>query len=300
MSEAPRSFRAREFGDHLALERGLSERTVRAYVREVERLGDFLSARGRPGPGAASAEDLREFAYHLKDRGLAASTIRRALSAVRTYFGWLIGEELVDADPTETVDSPRLGRRLPGVLGRDEVTRLLEAGDIAERLYWRDTALLEFAYASGARVSEITGARVRDLDLEAGFARVFGKGAKERLVPVGRSAARALRIYLRETRPLLEKGKGAGRLFLNARGGPLSRMGVWKILRRRCEAAAIRRRVSPHTLRHSFATHLLEGGADLASVQELLGHADIATTQIYTHVDREHLKDVHRRFHPRA
>ncbi len=300
MNGGSESFRAREFGDHLALERGLSERTVRAYVREVQRLGEFLSARGRAGPGAVSAEDLREFAYHLKDRGLAASTIRRALSATRTYFGWLIAEELVDADPTETVDSPRLGRRLPEVLGRDEVARLLESGDIAERLYWRDTALLEFAYASGARVSEITGTRVRDLDLESGFARVFGKGAKERLVPLGRSAARALRVYLRETRPRLEKGKGAGRLFLNARGAPLSRMGVWKILRKRCEAAGIARRVSPHTLRHSFATHLLEGGADLASVQELLGHADIATTQIYTHVDREHLKDVHRRYHPRA
>jgi len=297
---APDAFRTRDFGDHLTLERGLSERTVRAYVREVERLAAFLVARGRPGPGAAAAEDLREFAYHLKDRGLAASTIRRALSSMRTYYAWLIGEELVDADPTETLDSPRLGRRLPNVLGRAEVARLLEAGDIADRLYWRDTALLEFAYASGTRVSEITGARVRDVDLDAGFARVFGKGARERLVPLGRSAARALRVYLREARPALEKGAGAGRLFLNGRGGPLSRMGVWKILRKRCEAAGIRRRVSPHTLRHSFATHLLEGGADLASVQELLGHADIATTQIYTHLDRAHLKDVHRRYHPRA
>jgi integrase/recombinase XerD len=186
------------------------------------------------------------------------------------------------------------------VLGREDVVRLLEAGDVAQRLYWRDTALLEFAYTSGTRVSEIIGLATRDVDLEAGLARVFGKGAKERLVPVGSAAARAIRVYLRELRPNLEKGGGEGRLFLNGRGGPLSRMGVWKILRKRCDAAGIRRRVSPHTLRHSFATHLLEGGADLASVQELLGHADIATTQIYTHVDRERLQDVHRRFHPRA
>jgi integrase/recombinase XerD len=180
------------------------------------------------------------------------------------------------------------------------VARLLEAGDVAERLYWRDTALLEFAYASGARVSEIIALATRDLDLEEGLARVFGKGSKERLVPVGGAAERAIRVYLRELRPRLEKGGGEGRLFLNGRGGPLSRMGVWKILRRRAEAAAIRSHVSPHTLRHSFATHLLEGGADLASVQELLGHADIATTQIYTHVDRARLRDVHRRYHPRA
>jgi integrase/recombinase XerD len=300
VTPAPGSFRVGEFVDHLTLERGLSPRTVTAYAREVDRLGTFLAARGREGPGEASPEDLREFAYHLKDAGLAGSTIRRALSALRTYYAFLLGEELVDADPTETVEAPRPGRPLPHVLGREDVVRLLEAGDVAQRLYWRDTALLEFAYTSGTRVSEIIGLATRDVDLEAGLARVFGKGAKERLVPVGSAAARAIRVYLRELRPNLEKGGGEGRLFLNGRGGPLSRMGVWKILRKRCDAAGIRRRVSPHTLRHSFATHLLEGGADLASVQELLGHADIATTQIYTHVDRERLQDVHRRFHPRA
>lgn len=297
---APGSFRAGEFVDYLRLERGLSERTVAAYEREVDRLGGFLAGRGRAGPGDATPEDLRQFAYWLKDAGLAGSTIRRALSAVRTYYAFLIGEELVEADPTETVDAPRPGRPLPHVLGRDDVTRLLEAGDVAERLYWRDTALLEFAYASGARVSEIIALATRDVDLEEGLARVFGKGSKERLVPVGGAAERAIRVYLRELRPRLEKGAGEGRLFLNGRGRPLSRMGVWKILRRRVEAAGIRSHVSPHTLRHSFATHLLEGGADLASVQELLGHADIATTQIYTHVDRARLRDVHRRYHPRA
>ncbi|MFW6078432.1 MAG: tyrosine-type recombinase/integrase, partial [Gemmatimonadota bacterium] len=168
------------------------------------------------------------------------------------------------------------------------------------RLYWRDKAMLEFAYASGVRVSELIRVRVADVIFEEGFARVFGKGSKERLVPVGGSALRALRIYLRELRPRLEREGHGGVVFLNARGTPLSRMGVWKILRKHADRAGIERRVTPHTLRHSFATHLLEGGADLAAVQEMLGHADISTTQIYTHVDREYLQDIHRRFHPRA
>ena len=162
--------------------------------------------------------------------------------------------------------------------------------------------MLEFAYASGVRVSELTGVKVRDVDLEEGFAAVFGKGSKERLVPLGGAAVRAIRVYLRELRPRLEEGsgRGEGALFLNARGGALTRMGVWKILQKHVERAGIQRRVTPHTLRHTFATHLLEGGADLAAVQEMLGHADISTTQIYTHVDRDYLRDVHRRYHPRA
>jgi integrase/recombinase XerD len=189
---------------------------------------------------------------------------------------------------------------LPGVLGRADVERLLEAPDPTDRLYWRDKALLEFAYASGVRVSELISVRVRDLSEDDGFASVVGKGAKERLVPVGSAALRALRIYLREVRPRLEHGAGEGVIFLNARGRALSRMGVWKILRKHVERAGIAERVTPHTLRHSFATHLLEGGADLAAVQEMLGHADISTTQIYTHVDRDYLREVHRQFHPRA
>jgi integrase/recombinase XerD len=186
------------------------------------------------------------------------------------------------------------------VLSLDDVVRILEAPDPGDALFWRDRALLEFAYASGVRVSELIGLRLRDLALDEGFARVFGKGSKERVVPVGGAARRALDVYLREVRPGLERGLGKGTVFLNARSQPLSRMGVWKILRKHVERAGIAKRVTPHTLRHSFATHLLEGGADLAAVQEMLGHADISTTQIYTHVDREYLKDVHRQYHPRA
>ena len=288
------------FCDHLAVERGLSQRTLSAYRHDMTRLADFLRTRGIGRPGDVGPADLRDFVYHLKDRGLQASSIRRNLSAVRSYFAFLVGEGDVVADPTDRIELPRTWRRLPGALGRDDVARLLDAGDPDHPLYWRDRALLEFAYASGVRVSELIGLRLRDLDATEGLAAVTGKGARERLVPVGRAALRAIDVYLRETRPRLAGGSAASALFLNARGHPLTRMGVWKILRRMVRRAGITRRVTPHTLRHSFATHLLEGGADLAAVQEMLGHADIATTQIYTHVEREFLRDVHRRFHPRA
>ncbi len=293
-------FHLRPFLDHLSLERGLSPRTLDAYGRDVGRLIAYLREQGVERPGAASAAHLREYIYTLKDQGLAPTSIRRNISAIRTYFAFLLAEGHVVADPSERLEPPRVWRRLPGVLSRQEVERLLEAPDPADPLYWRDRALLEFAYASGVRVSELITLKVRDVSIEEGFATVFGKGAKERLVPIGRSAVRALDVYLREIRPRLETGGGKGVVFLNARGRPLTRMGVWKILRKHVERAGISKRVTPHTLRHSFATHLLEGGADLAAVQEMLGHADISTTQIYTHIDREYLRDVHRKFHPRG
>jgi integrase/recombinase XerD len=293
-------FAIQPFYDHLAFERGVSPRTLDAYRRDVQRLVEFLEQRGIRRIGDASTQDVREFVYHLKDVGLQPSSIRRSLSAVRTYFGFLLGEGLVVTDPTDRVEIPRVWRRLPGVLSVEETRVLLESPDPAERLFWRDKALLEFAYASGVRVSELTALKVRDVDLQEGLAAVVGKGSQERLVPVGRSALRALDVYLREIRPGLARGDTEGTVFLNQRGRPLSRMGVWTILRKYVQRAGIRKRVTPHTLRHSFATHLLEGGADLAAVQEMLGHADIATTQIYTHVEREYLRDVHRRFHPRS
>ena len=296
------SFHRERFHDYRAFERGLSPRTLDAYGRDTERLAEFLTARGVKGPGGAEPVDIREFTYHLRDQGLAPTSIRRTLSAVRTYFAFLLAEGLVDADPTEQIEPPKTWQRLPNVLSREEVQRLVEAPDPSHRLYWRDRSMLEFAYASGVRVSELTELKVRDVDLEEGFATVHGKGSKERLVPVGGAALKAIRVYLRELRPRLERGRtgSTGALFLNARGGSLTRMGVWKILRKHVERAGIEGRVTPHTLRHTFATHLLEGGADLAAVQEMLGHADISTTQIYTHVDRDYLRDVHRRYHPRA
>ena len=294
------AFRLEQFADFLAFERGLSERTVAAYVRDLRGLAEFLAGHGLWGPEVARHSDLRAYVFHLKDRGLAASSIRRVQSSLRTYWAFLLGDGVVEVDPTERLESPRVGRLLPVVLSRDDVARLLESPDPDHPLHWRDRAVLELLYATGMRVSELADLAVTALDPEEDVCLVFGKGSKERLVPMGRPAARALARYLRDVRPGLERGKGQGHVFLNARGGPLSRQAVWRIVREARRRAGIEQAVSPHTLRHTFATHLLEGGADLAAVQELLGHADIATTQIYTHLDRQHLKDVHRRYHPRG
>jgi integrase/recombinase XerD len=220
-------FRLGQFRDHLGFERGLSPRTLDAYERDLGRLIEFLAGRGVRSARAVDAGDLRAFVYHLKDRGLEATSIRRALSAIRTYFRFLLAEGEIVLDPTERVELPRAWRRLPHALGRADIERLLDAPDPAERLYWRDKALLEFAYATGVRVSELIGLKARDLDLEEGFALVLGKGSKERVVPVGRGAVAALTVYLRETRPALARGRAAPAVFLNARGGALSRMGVW-------------------------------------------------------------------------
>ena len=295
-----RSFYVRQFLDHLRFERGLADRTLSAYEHDITRLVLFAERLGVAEPSAITVRELRALLLELKDLGLAASSIGRNVSAIRTYYRFLLGEGLIDTDPSERLQTPKGWRHLPEVLTVPEIEALVQAPDLGHPLAWRDRAMLEFAYASGVRVSELTALQIRDLAMDEGFARVVGKGSKERLVPIGGSAVGALSLYLRELRPRLEKGEGEGRVFLNARGRPLSRMGVWKILRQHVETAGIRKPVSPHTIRHSFATHLLEGGADLAAVQEMLGHADIATTQIYTHVDRHYLAQVHREFHPRG
>jgi integrase/recombinase XerD len=294
------AFRLEPFVDYLSFERGLSDRTLAAYRGDLEKLLDFLEERGRADPSQVTPQDLREFVFQLNDAGLAPSSIRRALSSIRGYFGFLLEEDVLEADPSERLAAPRVGRALPDVLSVEEVQKLLEAPDPAHPLYWRDRGILEVLYAAGVRVSELLGMTVHSIDLEEGVCTVFGKGAKERMVPLGMPARRAVERYLREVRPQLEKGKGEGKLFLNSRGRPLSRMAIWNLVKASAERAGVRKAVSPHTLRHSFATHLLEGGADLAAVQELLGHADISTTQIYTHIDREYLREVHRSFHPRG
>ena len=295
-----RSFLLARFTDYVALEQGLSPRTQEAYQRDLVRFVEYADARGAKAPPDITARLLREYVYHLKDLGLSPASIRRNVSAVRTYFRFLTGDGIVVRDPSERLETPKRWRTLPEVLSVDEVQRLLASPTLDDALVFRDRALLELAYGAGLRVSEWISLGVRDLLLEDGLVRVFGKGSKERLVPIGRAAIGAAAIYLRELRPRLEKGAGKGILFLNARGTPLTRMGAWKILRGHVERAGIAKHVSPHTLRHSFATHLLEGGADLRAVQEMLGHVDIATTQIYTHVDREYLRKVHRSFHPRG
>jgi integrase/recombinase XerD len=293
-------FLIERFADFLALEQGSSPRTSEAYRRDVERLAIYATAKGARVPTDISSRLLREFVYHLKDLGLAPASIRRNVSSVRTYFRFLLGDGHVVRDPSERLETPKRWRSLPDVLSVDEIGRLLAAPNLDEPFTFRDRALLELAYGAGLRVSEWITLSVRDVLFDEGLVRVFGKGSKERLVPIGRSAIGAVAIYLRELRPRLEKGEGKGILILNARGRPLTRMGAWKILRHHVERAQITKHVSPHTLRHSFATHLLEGGADLRAVQEMLGHADISTTQIYTHVDREYLRAVHKQYHPRG
>ncbi len=298
--EASRAFLLERFSDFLTLEQGAALRTTDAYGRDVSRFVSYARAKGIREPLGASPRLLRDFVYHLKDVGLAPASIRRNVSAMRTYFRFLISEGHLVSDPSERLDTPKRWLTLPDVLTANEVQRLLDAVTLDEPLAFRDRAMLELAYGAGLRVSEWISLGVRDLLLGDALLRVFGKGSKERLVPIGRRAIGAVAIYVRELRPRLERGGGKGVLFLNARGTPLTRMGAWKMVRKYVEKAGLEKHVSPHTLRHSFATHLLEGGADLRAVQEMLGHADISTTQIYTHVDREYLRTVHRQFHPRG
>ena len=300
VSDLDRVFQVEQFRDYLALEAGNSANTVGNYVRDIGRLIAHAAARGASRPDAITAAQLREFVYDLKDLGLAPATIRRQISAIRTYYRFLVGEGHATRDPSERLESPKQWRTLPTVLTVAEVGRLLAAPNTDEPLAMRDRALLEFAYATGARVSEVVAMKPQDLLYEDGLARIFGKGAKQRIVPVGRRALGAVALYAREIRPRFDRGKTRGVLFLNARGTPLSRVGAWMVIKRAAKLAGLTKRVTPHTLRHSFATHLLEGGADLRAVQEMLGHADLATTQLYTHVDRDYLRTVHKTYHPRG
>lgn len=295
-----RHFLLERFDEFLTLEQGASARTNEAYGRDLARLAAWAASQGVREPAGLQPAHLREFVYHLKDLGLSPSSIRRGVSAIRTWYRFLLAEGVVTRDPSERLETPKKWRVLPEVLSAAEVDRIIGAVSLDERFAFRDRAMLELAYGAGLRVSEWIGIAVRDVLLDELVVRVFGKGGKERLVPIGRKAAGALAMYLRELRPVLERGEGEGTLFLNARGRPLTRMGAWRILRKYVELAGVTKPVTPHTLRHSFATHLLEGGADLRAVQEMLGHADISTTQIYTHLDREHLRQVHRQFHPRG
>ncbi len=290
----------RRFLDYLGLERGLAENTVEAYRRDLDRYLTLLTARGASGPADASQEEVSALLRLLGDLGLEASSVARNLTAVRMYHRFLQAEGLVERDPTEHLKPPKPGRKLPSVLNIYEVERLMAEPDWETPLGLRDRALLEVLYGAGLRVSELIGLERSHLLFDLEVVRVIGKGSRERVVPIGSESEVWVMRYLEQVRPGLA-GPGSGNtVFLNWRGGRLSRMGVWKLLRQYVQKTGIEKAVSPHTLRHSFATHLLEGGADLRAVQEMLGHVDIATTQIYTHVDREYLKEVHRTFHPRA
>ncbi len=289
------------FMQFITAERGLSQNTTMAYRRDLSRYLKFLDEnRGGARPRDASKEDLAVYFAWLRGLGLAPSSIARAMSSLRMFHRFLHNEGLADSNPTVNLDTPKLERTLPSVLSRSEIERLLNAPDVEEHLGLRDRTMLECAYATGLRVSEMVRLNLKDLHFDQGYVRIVGKGNKERLVPIGRTAIDFITRYLDGVRPKLANDTSKDAVFLNFRGGPMTRMAFWSILKDCCEKAGIRKNVSPHTLRHSFATHLLEGGADLRAVQEMLGHSSIATTQIYTHVDRERLKAMHRQFHPRG
>ena len=302
--EVRRRFRLDEFSDFLLYERGLAKRTVQAYLADCSSLVDHVGAQGIVDPEAVGYDVLRAHLAALGDRGLSARSVARRRSAIRTYFSFLVEEGHLSEDPTEKLEGPRVNAALPSVLTYAEVETILDTvGSLASDTHsnsLRDAAMLETLYGAGLRISELTGLRVRDLSLEEGLVSVQGKGDKRRIVPLGGRAVRVLQRSLRDRRPDLDRGRSGGVVFLNQHGRPLSRTGAWKFVGKHVRNAGIRKKVTPHTFRHSFATHLLEGGADLVAVQEMLGHADISTTQIYTHVDRRYLQEEHRQHHPRG
>ncbi len=285
---------------HLAAERGLSPNTVQAYADDLTDLSGYLRAEGLTGWDQLEGLHLVAFLARAGQKGLAPATRARRLSSARGLVAYLIQRGQLDQDPLAGLSGPRQGGGLPYFLSQEEVQRLLDAPDPETDLGIRDRAMLEVMYAAGLRVSEVIGLTVGQVQFQVGCLLVRGKGDKERLVPLHDKALAALKLYLEDARGRLIKKQTREEVFVNARGGPLSRMGIWKIVKKHLTAAQISGPVTPHTLRHTFATHLLEGGADLRSVQLMLGHSDISTTQVYTHVSRQRLVEIHRRYHPRG
>jgi integrase/recombinase XerD len=289
----------------LQLEKSLSMNSIGSYERDIARYRSYMEELGRSAFGQVGEDDISRFIHMLKEIGLSPKSIARNISAIKGLHKFLVGERLLDRDPTRNTELPKIGKHLPDVLSIAEVNRILEAADptaeTAKPMVWRDRAILETLYATGMRVSELTGLKQSNILEEQQLVRVFGKGSKERLVPIGEPALEWIGEYKRRIRSALAHSKRTNdAVFLNARGTPLSRVSVWTIVVDYTRRAGIKKEIHPHTFRHSFATHLLEGGAGLRAVQEMLGHADIATTQIYTHIDRELLKQQHKQFHPRA
>jgi integrase/recombinase XerD len=288
-----------DFLAYLEFERGLSRNTLDAYRTDLLQYGRFLEPREQSALDATPG-DVSDFLQKLAVDGASPATIHRKSACLRSFYRHLRRDGLLDTDPTASLSTPRRAKKLPQVLTRGEVEKLLAQPNGTEPAALRDRALLEVMYACGLRASEAIGLEMMDVDIEEGVLRARGKGSKERVVPIGQAALRALRIYVERGRPKLVKGAPETHLFVNFRGGHLTRQGLYKIVRRHAETAGLADRMSPHTLRHTFATHLLSGGCDLRSVQEMLGHADVSTTQLYTHLSSERLKDVYFKAHPRA
>jgi integrase/recombinase XerD len=288
---------ADQFIHHLRVEKGLAKNTIESYSRDLLRYFAFLE-KSCLLPLKASQIDIMEYVSSLAG-SLSIRSIARNLSSLKVFYRFLMSDGKIQTNPARLISNPKLPRRLPGVLSGEEVERLLAAPDAQTTRGMRDRAMLELLYASGLRVSELVGLRVAGINLEAGWVRTLGKGSKERMVPMGSKAQQSLKEYLAYSRPSLLKKRSSSYLFVTSRAKPMSRQAFWKIIKRCTRRAGISKEISPHSLRHSFASHLLEHGADLRSVQIMLGHSDISTTQIYTHVTRERLKHIHEKYHPR-
>jgi integrase/recombinase XerD len=288
------------FLNFILVEKGLSEKTLESYSHDLTHYAAFL---GKNGITSVSGDDTYLILKHLitlRDEGLSPRSRARHLVSLRGFYAFLFKEKVLTKDPARLIDFPKSGLTLPDTLDLTEITALIDAPDPTSHRGLRDAAMIELLYAAGLRVSELVSLKVRDVNREAAFVRIFGKGSKERVVPIGQYAREKIDLYLTSARPHLLKTAVSDYLFVARQGKPMTRQGFWKLLNRYALKAGIVKTISPHTLRHSFATHLIEGGADLRVVQTMLGHADIATTQIYTHITRDHLKKIHTRFHPRG
>jgi len=289
-----------EFMNYLSVERGLAKNTLLAYRRDLTKYIDYLSQKSIKTASQVNREHVSNFMFDLKKRDMSATTICRNLAAVKMFHRFLVRENLSHEDPTTLVDTPKLWQRIPAVLTQAEVESMIAAASGKKAQQVRDQAILEIFYASGLRVSELSDLKTTSIDYDVGFVRAVGKGSKERIIPLGKKAREALQRYLLKARSRLLKNQANDVLFLSRLGKKISRQSLWAVIKFYARKAKIKKTIKPHTLRHTFATHLLEHGADLRSVQEMMGHADIATTQIYTHVDKERLKSVHKQFHPRS
>lgn len=288
------------FLNHVLVEKGLSEKTLESYSRDLARYASFMAENGIHQVSADDTYLILKHLIQLRDQGLSPRSRARHLVTFRSFYGFLFREKILSANPAKLIDFPKSGLKLPDTLDTDEVTALIDSPDRTTPRGLRDAAMIELIYAAGLRVSELVTLKVQDVNLQVSFVRVFGKGSKERVVPVGHYAREKLEEFLTYGRPYLLKDIPSEYLFVARKGKPMTRQGFWKLLNRYALTAGINKNISPHTLRHSFATHLLEGGADLRVVQVMLGHSDISTTQIYTHITRDHLKKIHARFHPRG
>ncbi|MBT8330909.1 MAG: site-specific tyrosine recombinase XerD [Deltaproteobacteria bacterium] len=289
-----------QYLNYLLIEKGLSRTTLESYSRDLVRYQEFLRQNGTQRISESDTALILKHLIALRNAGLNARSRARHLVSIRGFYRFMAQEKVLKHDPARLVDLPKTSLKLPDVLSVDEVARLLGTPDTAKPAGARDCAMLELLYAAGLRVSELVNLKLQDVNLEAGFVRVIGKGSKERVVPIGLHAQKKIDSYLKKSRATLLKNQVSAYLFVARAAKPITRQGFWKLLRRYAALAQLSKRVSPHSLRHSFASHLLEGGADLRAVQVMLGHVDIATTQIYTHVARRQLKALHERYHPRG